>query len=274
MKTVISSAICAVLIFPSIVIGLAPDHKTACVQKKFHGLVETTYWSHCTDEFWNASGKKRDAFNDFEKDAIIFYAEFGITNCDTISAKSAWVRIEESINGRGFGVEDAEIGWKHSFGKVCNHYLSAELVGIIPTETEHKPGLRYGQYGGEANLLLTRGFTWWDRCGSYDVRLGYRAYEGYPSDQIRSDFILNYFVFPRLKISASGQLEYGLFNGSSRTDESLFLLNPNYRLFRGQIQALLCLYKGISGFVGYQRHLWGRNVGTGGGVYGGAQWQF
>lgn len=104
--------------------------------------------------------------------------------------------------------------------------------------------------------------------------IGYRKYEGFPSDQLRAQAMVNFFLFSRLQITGSSHLEYGLFNGSSRTDESLFLLNPNYRLLRSQIDVVLCLYKGASIFVGYHRHLWGRNVGTEGGMYGGTQIQF
>ncbi|MFQ5729872.1 MAG: hypothetical protein ACE5GN_05890, partial [Waddliaceae bacterium] len=202
------------------------------------------------------------------------YAEHGFTCNDTISIRGSWARIDESINGRTFGFEDVEVGWKHCLGTKLGHLFSVELLGIVPVETVHKPGLRYGEYGGECNLLFSRGFAFWDRCASYDLRVGYRVYAGFPSDQVRVNGALNFFPFSRLMITASGHLEYGLFNGGSRTDESLFLLNPNYRLFRGQIEATACIYKGLSAFIGYQRHLWGRNVGTEGGIYGGAQVQF
>lgn len=274
MKAGFAIGIIIAFIVPSTLISIASDHKTACTQQQGHVYLCGTYWTYSSDEFWNSNGKRCEAHNEFEKCEYNLYAEYGLTCRDTISFNSAWARIDESINGRTFGFEDLEIGWKRYLGTKWCHHISAELVGIIPIEAEYKPGLRYGQYGGEFNLLLTKGFELWERCGSYDLRLGYRTYCGFPSDQVRADAVFNIFPFSRLMLSASGHLEYGLFNGSSKDDESLFLLNPKYRLFRGQLQATMCVYKGASVFVGYQRHLWGRNVGTNGGGYGGVQIQF
>lgn len=274
MKARMTLWVIAAFIVPSTVFGIASEYKSACVQQKGHAYISTMYWNYCADKFWNASGQRRSAHNDFEKHEINVRIEYGLTHRDTLSMRSAWAKIDESINGRTFGFEDIEIGWKHCLGTKWCHLISTELVTILPTETEHKPGLRYGQFGGELNLLFSRGFSCWERYGNYDLRIGYRGYEGFPSDQVRADAAINLYPLSRLKLTASGHLEYGLFNGKSRSDESLFLLNPNYRLFRGQIQATVCVHKGASVFVGYQRHLWGRNVGTGGGVFGGAQIQF
>jgi hypothetical protein len=274
MKALFTLWVIAAFIVPSRLIGIASDHKTACPQKKGHTYICAKYETYHSDEFWNSSGKKRDAHNEFEKVEYKFYAEYGLSNRDTFSLNSAWGRVDESVNGRLFGFEELEIGWKHYWGTKWCHYVSTELVGIFPLETEYKPGLRYGEYGGEFNLLLTKGLKFWKRCGSYDLRLGYRAYTGFPSDQIRADATFNLIPMSRVLLSAGGYLEYGLFNGHSKEDESLFDLNPNYRLFRVQVQGAVSVYKGASVFVGCQRHLWGRNVGTKGGYYAGLQIQF
>ncbi|NGX43430.1 MAG: hypothetical protein K940chlam7_01727 [Chlamydiae bacterium] len=274
MKAAVILSVLLTFSLPSILTGMASDQKSACILPKGQTLLSGTYWSYSADKFWNSSGKKCSAYNEFDKFEYTFYLEYGLTCRDGISAKGTWGKIDESINGKTFGFGDVEIAWKHCLGTKWRHLVSMELLGIIPVEDKHKPGLRYGKYGGEVSLLASRGFCLWERKGSYDLRLGYRNYEGYPSDQIRADGQLNFFPFSRLQISASGHLEYGLFNGNSRTDQSLFLLSPNYRLFRGQIEAVLCIWKGLSAFAGYHQHLWGRNVGTNGGFYGGARAQF
>lgn len=273
MKTVWTLGVIGFIV-PSLLIGIAGEYKTACVQQKGHGYLSATYSSYSSNEFWNHEGTKRDAHNDFEKKSYSLYGEFGLTKRDTISAQGSWARVDESINGRTFGFEDIELGWKHYLGTKWCHHISTELVGIVPIETEHQPGLRYGEFGGEFNLLFTRGLALWKRCGGYDLRLGYRAYTGFPSDQVRADAVFHIFPFSRLKLSAGGFLEYGLFNGHSRHDQSHFLLNSNYRLFKAEVKASLRLYRGASAFVGYNRHLWGRNVGTRGGYFGGVQVQF
>jgi hypothetical protein len=274
MRAVFTILVAIAFIVPGSLISIAKDHKTALPQKKGHAYLCGTYWTYSSDEFWNVNGKRREAYNEFEQCEYNLYAEYGVNNRNTVSLNGAWARINESVNGRAFGFEELELGWKHFLGTKWSHSIAAELVAILPVETDYKPGLRYGQYGGEFNMLLTKAFDLCKRRGSYDLRLGYRSYCGFPSDQIRADAIVNITPFSRVILSASGHLEYGVFNGSAKEDESFFLLNPNYRLFRGQLQATIHVYRGASVFAGYQRHLWGRNVGTQGGCYGGAQIQF
>jgi hypothetical protein len=250
------------------------DHKTACLQQKGHAYLCGTYWTYSSDEFWNSSGDRRDAHNEFEKSWYTLYAEYGVTRWDTATLKMGWGRVEESLNGRTFGFEDVEIGWKRQMGKKWDHWVAAEIIAIIPVEKEYKSGVRYGCYGGEINLLFTKGFLIWNKCGNYDLRLGYRGYDDFPADQLRADAVFNLKPFSKLTITLAGFLDYGFNNGKSRDDESFFLYHPNYRLLRSEIQATYNIYKGASVFIGYNQHLWGQNAGTNGGAYGGAQIQF
>lgn len=216
-----------------------------------------------------------DAFNKFEKDLYQGYAEYGLTWRDTISIKGGWARIEETLNGRNFGFTDIELGWKRYLCQKNGALISAELVAIIPPEEEHSPGLRYGCWGGEINLLMSNGFYLANTRGAYDLRLGYRTYDGDPSDQILADAVGRFMIFPRVCLLAGLNLQYGLLNGHpTRSQQSLFCFFPNYRLLNGKVEVMFNVFKGASIFAGYQRHIWGRNVGTGGEWYAGAQCQF
>ncbi|HEY4831025.1 MAG TPA: hypothetical protein VIH61_00475 [Waddliaceae bacterium] len=254
--------------------GFCGNNKTAWVQQRNHFCLSGSYWNYSSDHFWNANGNQRDAFNKFTKEEYVLYLEYGLTQRDTLWLKDGWARIRESVNGRTLGFADMEIGWKRYLGQKWGAAISGEIVGIIPIESEHKPGLRYGRYGGEFNLLLSKEFSYWKLPGWYDFRLGYRAYEGFPSDQIRADAAATFNLFPCVKLLLAGHLEYGLFNGHSIMNQSFFCLFSNYRLLKGQVELLFSLYKEASLFVGYQRHIWGKNVGTGGLWYGGVQVQF
>ncbi len=262
------------VIVPAHLFCVISDHKTAYLQRKGGIYLCGQYTSYESHEFWNKEGKKRDAHNEFEKSLYSLYAEYGLTKWNTLTLKGGWGRIEESLNGRTFGFEDLTVGWRHCLGCKWGHLVSIELDAIIPVEDEYKQGLRYGKIGGECNLLLTKGFAVSDWRGYYDIRLGYLGYDGFPSDQLLGDLVFNLSVFSRLTLTLGGFLEWGLFNGSSRDDASHFLYNPNYRLFRGEIQATFNIYDGASLFIGYDRHFWGENAGTNGSVYGGAQIQF
>lgn len=263
-----------VLIIPFHIFSVISDHKTAFLQRKGGFYAAGIYTSYDSDEFWNREGKKRDAHNDFEKSAYTLYAEYGLTTKDTLLIKGGWARIEESINGRTFGFEDLEIGWRHYLGSKCGHLLSIEVDAIVPVDDGFKPGLRYGKSGGEINLLATKTFDVRNWRGTYDLRLGYLGYLGFPSDQLLADAVLNLNLFSKLTFTLGGFLEWGLFNGSSHENSSHFFYNPNYRLFVGQAQATFNFCKGASLFVGYNRHIWGENVGTGGSIFGGASIQF
>lgn len=242
----------------------------ACVLDQWQVSLDVAYEKWDTDEFWNKSGKKRSAANDFEKKEAKALLEFGLTRCDTLSVRSSWARFDESINGRTFGFTDLEIGWKRTLYQKDHHLISGQIVILIPFESDYEPPLRYGRNGAEFNLLYSSGFTFCDHFGYYDGCLGYRWYKGFPSDQIRANFALGYFVCPWLKLVAESKLEYGIFNGDDRPDASLIYLNPNYRLLRIDVLAELCPCSFSSAYVGYFRHVWGRNVGTGGGFVGGA----
>lgn len=255
-------------------LGTRSNDKTARMQECGHLYLCGTYWHYSSHHFWNSKGHKKDAFNTFKKDEVQAYAEYGITWCDTLSIKEGYGRVDESLNGKTIGFTDIEIGWKRFLGQKWKTLFATELVGIIPIETQHKSGLRYGRYGVEINMIATKGFSLLQRCGWCDFRLGYRTYEGFPSDQIRADVVGTFELFPRTRLVLGGYLEYGLFNGHSVTDQSLFCLHSNYRLFKGRAELQFDIYKGAGIFVGYQHNIWGNNVGTNGGWYGGAQIQF
>jgi hypothetical protein len=254
--------------------GFCGNNKTAFVEPQGRFCLSGSYWKYSSDHFWNAEGKRCDAFNKFTKEEYILYAEYGLTERDTLSLKEGWARISESVNGRTMGFADIEIGWKRSLCQKGGAFISGEIVGIIPLECDHKPGLRYGRYGGEFNWLLSKNFSYHRLIGKYDFRLGYRTYEGFPSDQIRADAAAIFNLFSSVQLLLAGHLEYGLFNGHSVMNQSFFCFYSNYRLLKGQMELLFSLYRSASLFIGYQKHIWGKNIGTGGSWYGGAQIQF
>lgn len=250
------------------------NHMTARVQEKGHAYICGTYFSFEANKFWNAKGKECEAYNEFNRYEYNLYTEYGITQKDTFSIEGGWARIEESLNGRTFGIEDLRISLRHCLGMKRSYLISLEVEAIIPTERRHKPALRYGQYGGGIGLLLTKDFLLFKRNGNFDFKIGYLKYDGFPSDQLEANAVINFFPFSKFILSAGAFLEYGLFNGHAKNDESFFLFRSNYRLLRGEIQAAFLIYKGASLFVGYRQHLFGRNIGINGGAYGGAQIQF
>jgi len=232
------------------------------------------YWYYRTDHFWNSSGKRLSCDNHFKKKKTSTYVEYGLTCTDTLSALASYTFVDESLNGSASGLGDFEIGWKHKLWEYSEHTISAQAVGIIPA-SEYRPALRYGRAGAEVNLLYSNSFyiPRHGQCGRTHFRVGYRSYIGFPSDQIRADAKVCYSISPKVQLLAQTSLEYGLFNGRSRVSQSNFALNPNYRLFKAQLQCVFHLWS-IPLTLGYRWHVWGRNVGTGGGFLGSARLNF
>jgi len=233
---------------------------------EFVGSVE--YLVYKTHHFWNSKGKKLPSFNDFDVQSGILFLKYGVTDADTVVARGAYNCICESMNGKTIGFEDSELGWRHALLGWKGWDFSAQLLAIIPSGRE-RDSLRYGRFGTEVDLHGQKYFCFNQNPGWFEVLVGYRAYSGFPSDQIRANTRLGYDLCPWFQLSAGAQLEYGVFNGTKSFSGPSILLEPNYRLLKIDYEALIRLtsisYIRLGGF----QHVWGRNVGTGGGWYGG-----
>jgi hypothetical protein len=237
-----------------------------CPLDPWEADLEITYKSYQTSHFWNKTGSRKSAHNEFDKKEIEIYGEFGLTSCDTLTLKESWGRAEERMNGRTFGFSDMELGWRRFLWTNGSHVIASRALAIIPIQNNFEPAIRYGQYGGEVDIL-------WGYC-CYDFLLGYRFYEGFPSDQIRACAQMHWELCSWITFKGEAKLEYGVFNGQNRPDASLFLYQPNYRLFKVKAEAEIKLCRCVSTNVGWFQHVWGENVGTGGGFYGGIDIHF
>lgn len=240
------------------------------VQEQGGFYCSTHYSTYNTSHFWNKNGKKLPSYNDFHKKTYHAYSEYGLTSLDTLGIWGSYSRIEESVNGRTIGFADFEINWRHLWCQYNGHNFATQVIAIVPAESTYKPGLRYGRYGGEISLLYLREFDFYHRGAWCETRLGYRTYDGFPSDQIRADLMVGYQLFSRLEIMAEAFLDFGLFNGDFYVNQNVILYNPNYRLLKLQVEGYLTLTDFAYINVGYFQHVWGENIGTGGGLFAGA----
>lgn len=245
-----------------------PHHTTAFIGSR--GSIDTL-WSvstYSTDSFWNKNNKKLPSFNDFREQDYMLYAEYAVNARNSLTLDGGFSVITEEVNGDSGGIADLELGWKHLLRKTKTSACTAQLVGIIPT-SDRDPPLRYGRGGLELSLLYSQIFHlrntfWW-----YDFGLGYRWYEGFPSDQLRSLLALGVFVNPNLRFIVSNELDYGFFNGDSSGSVSNITFNPNYRLYMLKFECVFKVVKHTFLTLGAYKHVWGQNVGAGGGYYGG-----
>lgn len=244
------------------------------IQNKNDVYLATGIYEYHTSHFWNQHGKRLPAFNDFKRRDYRILLEYGLTSVDTLGFEEGYAQVWEKINSNSRSFTDAELSWKHLVCQNGSRQFITKIVGIVPIMHAYKPGLTYGRFGLEVDGLFLDCFTFRERCGWYQLQLGYRYYQGFPSDQVRFECSAGYHITSRLQLIAASYLEYGVFNGKLHVAKNTLLLDPNYRLLKVEVQALVKIYRDLHGSVGYFQHLWGRNVGTGGGVYGTAYMLF
>lgn len=232
------------------------------------------YLRYETDHFWNKQGKKRRAYNHLSHQEVDIFLEYGLTQNDTVGVYTYLIQNDEKLNKRNKrGVEDLEICWKHFLITKCLFDFSFRVIGIIPVE-EQKIGITYGRYGVEFDLHCQREFTFQNRCGWYELMAGYRYYNGFPSDVLKVNGVIGYQLFPRLRVMGAAYLDYGLFNGREKFVGPVLTLAPQYRLLEIKLYAVFTLTRFCDLFAGGFQHVWGENVGTGGGYFTGISLDF
>ena len=258
------------LFLPSLIFAYIdePYHDTAFIgpPNTFYGL---TYFSwYKTDHFWNKQGKKLSTFNQFNRKTYRLDMEYDLSCSNAFFLKGGYTLVEEELNGNSRGLEDPEASWQHLFYGDGYSAFSGKATVIIPIGP-HKSCVRYGRLGGELKLLYSKAFTLLRRCWWVDLGLGYRMFSGFPSDQVRSDVSVGCKVLSYAWLISSTHLDYGLFNGEGSANRNNVCFNPNFRLLTTQIQGILEIYQYISVTAGGFFHLWGENIGAGGGFYSG-----
>lgn len=226
------------------------------------GRLLLSYAFYQTKHFWNREGKRLPTYNRFIQQSYEIYFDYDLTTQDTIFLEGAYDHIQEEVNGRTWGFEDWQVGWSHTLYRFNCQAIALQIVGIIPSGP-HKSSLRYGVYGTEINLLYSRLFHLGPRIGFFDAGGGYRAYHGFPSDQLWIHTDVGCFIYPYFYLMTDLWLDYGLGNGKKHINDNFIVLHSNYQLLKGMIQGTFYFHSNASFSIGYEQHIWGRNTGTG-----------
>lgn len=254
-------------------ISVEPHHTTAYIGAPGEADILLSYSMYSTDRFWNAHGKQLPTHNDFTSHAVLLYGEYALNECNSFTFNGGYSMVNESLNGDMWAFEDAEIGWKHLLLGGETSALTGQLIVIVPAG-HPRPSVRYGQFGIQYSFLYSDTFDLYDRCGWYDVDIGYRWYQGFPSDQVIANAAVGYDLTSRIQMILSGEFDCGIFNGDDDKHPNNIILNPNYRLLQAKLECVVRVFRQMSISVGGYRHLWGQNVGVGGGYFCGAWLDF
>ncbi len=231
------------------------------------------YEKYDTDSFWNRNGKRIKSFNDFDQWSLKGFVGFRVTCCDTMVVRSRYSRIEEEANGCTQGFDDMRVSWMRQWGQIKGHRITSRALVVVPVGGR-KFNLRYGEWGGEADLFLGKCCCYAGRAVWYELGGGYRVYAGDPSDQVRGYWQLGCQVWKCFSVVTDGKIEWGVFNGKTSTVPNLFAYNNNYRLVKGRLYGVVDLWGYGSLYAGGFKHITGRNVGYGGGYFLGGDVRF
>lgn len=251
----------------------APHHTTAYIGSPNTIEVVPSYSHYSTNSFWDAHGNKLPIYDKFQKDTANLYVEYTVCGKNSLWAFGGYDNVDETLNRKEKGVEDLEIGWKSKLFGDETSACATQLTAIIPIRKE-KASINYGKLGMELGIIYSDLFDALCNKGWYDLYLAYRFYDGHPSDVIRVQAALGYCVLSNVVLLAEGKLDYGLNKHKKSYRDNYIAFNPGYRLIELQYEGRWEVIEGAWLIIGGFHHVWGRNIGTGGGGFGGAWFNF
>ena len=238
----------------------------AWVQESGKSFFSLQAYYYQTEHAFDSDGnlKKRDGV--FQKREINPYFEYGLTDKDTLVVNLFYDWLydgEPEPSERNHGLADIELGWRRLLFKTDPHVVTFQALSIIPTgyDLQDSPRLGYDRWGLEGSLSYGRYFKWLERYGFIDTSLGLRAYFGYPSEQIRSSLYIGYDLLSPLQLIGSGELHYGLDNGSEKQIAPNIVAQPNYRLLKFTLALRYRLNERYSVVGAAFKHAWGQDTG-------------
>ncbi len=234
----------------------------------FDTLLDLSFLEYHTHHFWNKQGQRKNSRTHFRKnEGQIYFEVIPVPGC-VFSTLGTFAAIHDRLNGNAYGFGDIELNWTFQPLPNCAETFWLNVTTIIPAGDE-KDSLRYGRWAIEGDLFYSNAKLVYDVPCWYYVGIGYRAYQGFPSDQVRAIINGTAALSSRLFLYGIGNVEWGIFNGRRKEHFNQILYNPNYRLVKIQTGILGYITDWLYVDAGYYRHVWGENIGTGGGFIGG-----
>ncbi|WP_437560495.1 hypothetical protein [Acidithiobacillus sulfuriphilus] len=222
---------------------------------------------YTTDHYWNKDGASQSlgSYGPFIKKEVSVYGEYGWDRDNTITFKTAIDALQQNNPGRGLqqsgGFTGFDIGMIHNVLLSGPYALSVYGQMLLPNgqrPAQHVPLVGYGRFGLEGGVLFGGYFN----AVFFDTGLGYRAYIGYPSNQVRA------YVTTGVNLASSWQgliSAYGDFgtNSGATFSSGNVILQPYYQLVQVSVGVRYRLISGFSVVPNVTLPVWGRNTGQG-----------
>lgn len=227
------------------------------------------YAYYSANNLWTHSGANLPAHNEFMQHDCKGYGGFDFNLESCIWAQGGFASVRQQVNPDRQGFEDFNLGYYRAVVQTPDSSYGYGLQANIPGG-EPRAALRYGAWAGEFYVNYQN----YIRCAHYSFDLGYRVYSKNVSDAIRAAFRVDWPFTRRIQLTAQGDLDFALFNGKKKFYDNRMAFNPNTRLFKAKVLGVYQITNMFYINAGYFKHVWGQNVGSGGGVFGGAFWNY
>lgn len=252
-------------LLPVCLYSVMPHHETAFVgePQSIYALFSYSYGQ--ANHFWSKTGKSLKAYDDFRSQNVEAYMEYSLTPRDSVWGEVGYASTKEKYSGSKHKFRDSELAYKHIWWCERDKAFTTELRAIIPSGKAKLP-VNYGEWGGQASVLYSQYF----KDGWFDSLLGYRFYDGSPSDQLRAMGSIGYNIWSCFYFIGTAELEYGLQRKDFQYNRHVIAYNPFYRLLRLKGEILFSPYDYITISLGGYKNVWGRMIGEEGGFYVGS----
>ncbi|MBJ7449634.1 MAG: hypothetical protein JHC93_04665 [Parachlamydiales bacterium] len=238
-----------------------PLSALAWAKGKNNTFLSTQFSFYKAEHYWDMNGHRQIQNNPFLKREINLFAEYGITDASNFTLQTYFDFITQgSLNNHGF--TDIEFALNTELVRYGNlNVLSFQNLLIIPgaySPNDPLP-LGYGRTGFQWGFLSGHQVL----GGWQEFNFYYRHYWGYPSDQLRAEYLGSYPIYQAVSFSWMIKAEWGL------KDKEPFFISDNI-----EVQAQYRLVKAYAGLnykltptktfeFGVYKDLWGENTGDG-----------
>lgn len=265
----------------------------AGVRAKGETTIYVGYTAFQTDHFFNEEGDKKPTGSVIYQQLYTTYIEYGLTEYDTLLANFNYVRIRqtETLHPNINGLRDFDLGWKRLLWAQKNDVFSVTLLVTIPSgsNADELIAVRAGQFAELVAFQYSHEFTLGCRPAGFDLSVGYRFYQGFPSDAVVLGTGFRYEFLKNFLFIASLDLYDGVGNGrpvripgpgASAAELEEFIDDEinnitirNSRFLSGALY-LCYTFSHVTATIGTYRNLWGRNVGAQTAYFGGLTFAF
>ncbi len=223
-----------------------------------------------TGDSFDLRGNRVDFTNDghFFKYELNLYVEYGVLDRLSLIGNFFFNHLvfeNDFVRNVNTGFPYQEVGVRYQFFDMPAMSFQA-LVGIPTSSADGRPALSNNQFDYDFTYYIGNEYEWFGVNGFWEMGLGYRVRTGNPSDELRWYATLGVILNDQWDLLFQAEGIHGLGNGKRQFNRENVLLNLDFQLVKLRMSGLYHINENWALQVGPVLHLWGNNVGAGGGI--------